>query len=139
MKRLILAAAMTFGVGTVCLADGQYWVSGNRATNKCDIVTQPSVIYRYGGGNFWSGPVPTSPRDAKLARPPSAPARRTTRPTRIGDQCRALPRAPEVHPAPEWHGDANLRLQCSLTSSRAFNARACRRRSAPRFRLGDFV
>ena len=69
MKRLILAAAMTFGVGTVCLADGQCWVVGNRATNKCDIVTSNPVIYRYGGGNFWFGTGPyKSLADAKLAR-----------------------------------------------------------------------
>ena len=32
-----------------------YRVVGNRATNKCDIVTRNPVVYMYGGGNFWFG------------------------------------------------------------------------------------
>jgi hypothetical protein len=39
MKSWHLAAAMAFTMGTVCLADGLYWVVGNRATNKCEIIT----------------------------------------------------------------------------------------------------
>jgi hypothetical protein len=69
MKSWILAAAMTFTVGTVALASGLYWVVGNRATNRCEIVTSNPVIHQYGGGNYWFGDGPyTSLADAKLAR-----------------------------------------------------------------------
>lgn len=69
MKALILAGAMTLAIGTVSFADGLYWVVGNRATNKCDIVTRNPVVYMYGGGNFWFGDGPyRSLADAKLAR-----------------------------------------------------------------------
>lgn len=69
MKSAILAGAMTLAVGTVAVADGQYWVVGSRATNKCEIVTSNPVIYRYGGGDFWFGTGPyKSLADAKLAR-----------------------------------------------------------------------
>lgn len=69
MKRLILAGAMTLVIGTAALADGLYWVVGNRATSKCDIVTSNPVIHAYGGGNFWFGDGPyRSVDDAKLAR-----------------------------------------------------------------------
>ncbi len=41
---------------------------GNRATNKCDIVTSDPAIYTYGGGDFWFGDGPyKSTADAKLA------------------------------------------------------------------------
>jgi hypothetical protein len=36
---LLLAGAKTFAITTVCLAEELYWVVGNRATNKCEIVT----------------------------------------------------------------------------------------------------
>ena len=69
MKRLILAGAMIVAIGTGAFANGLYWVVGNRATNKCDIVTSNPVIYSYGGGNFWFGDGPyRSIDDAKLAR-----------------------------------------------------------------------
>jgi len=69
MKSWMLAAAITFTAGTVALANGLYWVVGNRATSKCDIVTSNPVIYRYGGGNYWFGSGPyKSLADAKLAR-----------------------------------------------------------------------
>jgi hypothetical protein len=65
MKRLILTVAMTAAIGTAALADGLYWVVGNRATNKCDIVTRNPVIY----GDIWFGSGPyKSMDDAKLAR-----------------------------------------------------------------------
>ena len=65
MKRLILAGAMTVMVGTAALADGLFWVVGNRATSKCDIVTQNPVI----GGDIYFGDGPyKSIDDAKLAR-----------------------------------------------------------------------
>ena len=70
MRAWILAAAMTFGLGTACLADGQYWVVGSRATNKCEIVTSNPTIYPYSNdGPFWFGTGPyKSLEDAKLAR-----------------------------------------------------------------------
>ncbi len=72
MKRLILAGALVL-VNSASYADGRYWVVGNRATGKCDIVTSNPVIgggsaYDNGGGfSFGSGPY-KSKDDAKLAR-----------------------------------------------------------------------
>jgi hypothetical protein len=65
MKALILAGAMMVAIGTACLADGLYWVVGNSATGKCDIVTSNPIIT----GNIWfeDGPY-KSLADAKLAR-----------------------------------------------------------------------
>lgn len=69
MKRLILAGAMIVAIGTAAFANGLYWVVGNRATSKCDIVTSNPVVYSYGGGNFWFGDGPyRSVDDAELAR-----------------------------------------------------------------------
>lgn len=64
MRALILAGAM-LAVGTVSLANGLYWVVGNRATNKCEIVTSNPVVI----GDIWfqDGPY-RSLKDAKLAR-----------------------------------------------------------------------
>ena len=42
MKSLLLTGAMIVAAGTIAFADGSYWVVGNRATSKCDIVTQQS-------------------------------------------------------------------------------------------------
>ena len=67
MKSWLLAGAMTFAIGTVCFADGLYWVVGNRATGKCDIVTSNPVIYTYGTPWFGDGPY-KSLADARLAR-----------------------------------------------------------------------
>jgi hypothetical protein len=65
MKSLILAGLMTAAIGTVGFADGLYWVVGNRATNKCEIVTSNPVVI----GDIWfeDGPY-KSLADAKLAR-----------------------------------------------------------------------
>jgi hypothetical protein len=44
-------------------------VVGNRATNKCDIVTRNPIVYMYFGGDFWFGDGPyKSIEDAELAR-----------------------------------------------------------------------
>jgi hypothetical protein len=69
MKSLLLAAAMVVTTGAVALADGRYWVVGNSATSKCDIVTSNPVINGPVGGNiaFGDGPY-KSLDDAKLAR-----------------------------------------------------------------------
>jgi hypothetical protein len=65
MKRLMLAGSLIFAAGAVSAADGLYWVVGNNATNKCEIVTKNPVI----DGNIWFGDGPyKSKDDAKLAR-----------------------------------------------------------------------
>ncbi|MBR0797082.1 hypothetical protein JQ615_16945 [Bradyrhizobium jicamae] len=65
MKTLLLAGAIVVATGTTCLADGLYWVVGNRATGRCPIVTSNPVIY----GDIWFGDGPyKSMADAKLAR-----------------------------------------------------------------------
>jgi hypothetical protein len=65
MKSLMLAGAMTVAIGTSCFADGLYWVVGNRATSKCEIVTSNPIVT----GDIWfeDGPY-KSVEDAKLAR-----------------------------------------------------------------------
>ncbi len=69
MKSLLLAGAMIVATGATSFADGFYWVVGNRATSRCDIVTRDPVIYPYGGGNFWFGDGPyRSVAEARLAR-----------------------------------------------------------------------
>jgi hypothetical protein len=65
MKSLMLAVIFTCAAGSACLADGMFWVVGNRATNKCEIVTSNPVI----NGDIWFGDGPyKSLADAKLAR-----------------------------------------------------------------------
>jgi hypothetical protein len=65
MKRLMLAGCLVFAAGAVSAADGQFWVVGNRASNKCEIVTKNPVI----DGDIWFGDGPyKSKDDAKLAR-----------------------------------------------------------------------
>ena len=65
MKPLILAGAIIFATGTACFADSLFWVVGNRATNKCEIVTSNPIVI----GDIWfeDGPY-RSLSDAKLAR-----------------------------------------------------------------------
>ena len=69
MKRLMLAGSLVFGLlflgATIAAADDMFWVVGNHATNKCEIVSQNPVI----DGNIWFGDGPyKSKDDAKLAR-----------------------------------------------------------------------
>jgi hypothetical protein len=65
MKRLIVAGCLLLASGTVSFADGLFWVVGNRATGKCNIVTSNPVII----GDIWFGDGPYKSRaDAKLAR-----------------------------------------------------------------------
>ncbi|PJG53037.1 hypothetical protein CVM73_22845 [Bradyrhizobium forestalis] len=65
MKRLVVAAVLLLASGTVSFADGSFWVVGNRATGKCNIVTSNPVII----GDIWFGDGPYKSRaDAKLAR-----------------------------------------------------------------------
>ena len=69
MKSLLLAGAMIVATGTSAFAQAGYWVVGNRATAKCEIVTSNPVINAQVGGNisFGTGPY-KSLDDAKLAR-----------------------------------------------------------------------
>ena len=69
MKRLILAGSLMIAATSAGFADALccYWVVGNRATSKCDIVTSNPVIG--GDGNVWFGDGPyKTVDDAKLAR-----------------------------------------------------------------------
>ena len=72
MKRLMLTAALVLMAGPLSADDGAYfWVVGNRATQKCDIITSNPVIYGLDGYNhgYWFGDGPYRSRDdAKLAR-----------------------------------------------------------------------
>ena len=65
MRALIFAGAMTVVIATVCFADGLYWVVGNGATSKCEIVTSKPIVT----GDIWfeDGPYKAL-QDAKLAR-----------------------------------------------------------------------
>ena len=69
MKSLLLAGAMIIATGACAFAQGGYWVVGDNATSKCEIVTSNPVINSQVGGNitFGSGPY-KSMDDAKLAR-----------------------------------------------------------------------
>ena len=69
MKRLLLAGAMIVATGTCAFAQSGFWVVGDGATSKCEIVTSNPVINSQVGGNitFGSGPY-KSIDDAKLAR-----------------------------------------------------------------------
>ena len=69
MKSLLLVGAMVIAAGTAAFAAGGYWVVGDRATSKCEIVTSNPVINAQVGGNIWFGDGPyRSLDDAKLAR-----------------------------------------------------------------------
>jgi len=65
MKRLMLAGGLILASATVGLADNLFWVVGNRATNRCEIVTRNPVV----DGDIWFADGPyRSVFDAKLAR-----------------------------------------------------------------------
>lgn len=65
MPRLMLALGLVFAFTTSGFADGLYWVTGNHATNKCEIVRSNPVV----DGNVWFADGPyKSLADAKLAR-----------------------------------------------------------------------
>jgi hypothetical protein len=69
MKSLLMAGAMIIATGACAFAQGGYWVVGDSATSKCEIVTSNPVINSQVGGNitFGTGPY-KSIEDAKLAR-----------------------------------------------------------------------
>ena len=86
MKSLLLAGAMIIATATCAMAQGGYWVVGNRDTAKCEIVTSNPVINAEVGGNIWFGSGPfRSLDDAKQAR--------STIP-----QCPLVPEPPEAAP-----------------------------------------
>jgi hypothetical protein len=65
MKPLALAGCVILTTATAGLAAGLYWVVGNRATSRCEIVTSNPVI----SGDIWFADGPYKSRaDAKLAR-----------------------------------------------------------------------
>jgi len=65
MTRWMIAAALLMTSGIAAEADGSFWVVGNRAVNKCQIVTSNPTI----NGDIWFGDGPyNSKSDAKLAR-----------------------------------------------------------------------
>jgi hypothetical protein len=68
MKSSLLAGAIVIAAGNIAFAQG-YWVTGNRASGKCEIVSSNPVVDSQVGGNvtFGSGPY-RSKDDAKLAR-----------------------------------------------------------------------
>ena len=65
MKPLMLAGCMLVTTAGAGLADELYWVVGNRATSRCEIVTSNPVV----SGDVWFSDGPYKSRaDAKLAR-----------------------------------------------------------------------
>ena len=66
MMRFLLAGSLILASATAGLADGgMFWVVGNHATNRCEIVTSNPVI----DGDIWFADGPYgSLSDAKLAR-----------------------------------------------------------------------
>jgi hypothetical protein len=69
MKSMLLAGAIVVSAAGHASAQSGYWVVGNSATGKCDIVTSNPVITSQVGGNTWFGTGPfQSNDDAKLAR-----------------------------------------------------------------------
>jgi hypothetical protein len=88
MKSLLLAGAIIIATGTLASAQGRYWVVGDHATKRCEIVTNNPVIDGQVGGNIWFGTGPyQSLNEAKEAR--------STIP-----QCPVVEEAPPA-PAPE--------------------------------------
>jgi len=65
--RATLAAALIMTVATAAWAEGLFWVVGNRATNRCEIVTSNPIVTIMGDIWFADGPY-RSIADAKLAR-----------------------------------------------------------------------
>jgi hypothetical protein len=65
--RATLAVALVMTTATAAWADGLFWVVGNRATNRCEIVTNNPVVTIMGDIWFADGPY-KSIADAKLAR-----------------------------------------------------------------------
>jgi hypothetical protein len=66
----VLAGSLILASATAGLADSQFCVVGNRATNRCEIVTTNPVV----DGDIWFADGPDrSLSDAKLARSTISP------------------------------------------------------------------
>jgi len=71
MKPSMVTGGLLFAAIAVNSGEGLYWVVGNRATQRCDIVTSNPVVYAYPAynGGYWFGDGPYRSRDdARLAR-----------------------------------------------------------------------
>src|SRR5438876_10832636 len=81
MNTLAFSSAMTLAIGTGSLADGLYWVVGNRAAEKCDIVASNRLYICTVAAMSGSGtaPINRSLRPSSPARP-LAPARSRIQP-----------------------------------------------------------
>ena len=56
MKPLLAAGMLIVAAQSCAFAQGGgYWVVGDRATSKCEIVTSNPVINAQVGGNIWFG------------------------------------------------------------------------------------
>ena len=73
MKSLLLAAAMMVAGGSCATAQGGYWVVGNSASGKCEIVTSNPVINAQVGGNIWFGTGPFQSNDDAKPAPTTIP------------------------------------------------------------------
>ena len=93
MKQYLLAGAMMIVTGSCAFAQSGFWVVGDSAAGKCEIVTSNPVINSQVGGNitFGSGPY-KSMDDAKLARSTIA-------------ECPAVPEPPAEQAAEEKKSD----------------------------------
>lgn len=65
MKCLMFTGGLLLLATTAALGDGMFWVTGNHATGKCDIVTSNPVV---AGDIFFADGPYKSRDDAKLAR-----------------------------------------------------------------------
>jgi hypothetical protein len=80
-ERLMLAGILTIAASSAGFADALccYWVAGNRATSKCDIVASNPVVG--GDGNVWFGDGPYKTLEMPSSRvQPFVPVRRTSPP-----------------------------------------------------------
>jgi len=68
MRRAVLTAALVMTTATAAWAEGLFWVVGNRATNRCEIVTSNPVVTIMGGDVWFADGPYRSLDDAKLAR-----------------------------------------------------------------------
>ena len=90
MKSLLLAGAMIIATGACAFAQGGYWVVGDSATSKCEIVTSNPVINSQVGGNitFGTGPLQIDRRrqTGPFDDPPMPDCARTSCRTGAGGQ-----------------------------------------------------
>jgi len=81
MMRTVLTAVLLVTTATAAWAEGLFWVVGNRATSRCEIVTSNPVVTIM-GGDIWfaSGPFKSwmtpSWRDPRSTPAPTRTSRR---------------------------------------------------------------